>query len=79
MRAAGCDAWAWIQIERQSEGQHEARQQANHREANGSARRPRPGLGLGGAALYAKAQDKYSLKSPDGIAFSDFKGYEDWA
>ena len=24
-------------------------------------------------------QDKYSLKSPDGIAFSDFKGYEDWA
>ena len=25
------------------------------------------------------AQDKYSLKSPDGIAFSDFKGYEDWA
>ena len=31
--------------------------------------------GLGGAA----AQDKYSLKSPDGIAFSDFKGYEDWS
>jgi hypothetical protein len=24
-------------------------------------------------------QDKYSLKSPSGIAFSDFKGYEDWA
>jgi hypothetical protein len=23
-------------------------------------------------------QDKYSLKSPSGIAFSDFKGYEDW-
>ena len=23
--------------------------------------------------------DKYSLKSPSGIAFSDFKGYEDWA
>ena len=32
---------------------------------------------LGGTAVYA--QDKYSLKSPDGIAFSDFKGYEDWA
>ena len=32
---------------------------------------------LGVAALYA--QDKYSLKSPDGIAFSDFKGYEDWS
>src|SRR5580765_2854756 len=32
---------------------------------------------LGGAAV--AAQDKYSLKSPSGIAFSDFKGYEDWA
>jgi hypothetical protein len=30
---------------------------------------------LGGAAGYA--QDKYALKSPSGIAFSDFKGYED--
>ena len=27
----------------------------------------------------ACAQDKYSLKTPSGIAFSDFKGYEDWA
>ena len=36
---------------------------------------------LGGAALYAQGQgnDKYSLKSPDGIAFSDFRGYEDWS
>ena len=25
------------------------------------------------------AQDKYSLTSPSGIAFSDFKGYEDWS
>ena len=24
------------------------------------------------------AQDKYSLRSPGGIAFSDFRGYEDW-
>jgi hypothetical protein len=32
---------------------------------------------LGGAALYA--QEKYSLKTPDGIEFSDFRGYEDWA
>ena len=32
---------------------------------------------LGNTAVYA--QDKYSLKSPDGIAFSDFKGYEDWS
>ena len=34
-------------------------------------------------ALYAQAQDKdnnkYSLISPGGIAFSDFKGYEDWS
>src|SRR5438067_2457174 len=32
---------------------------------------------LGAAAVYL--QDKYSLKSPSGIAFSDFRGYEDWA
>ncbi|HTB01698.1 MAG TPA: cytochrome P460 family protein [Bradyrhizobium sp.] len=32
---------------------------------------------LAGTTVYA--QDKYSLKTPDGIAFSDFKGYEDWA
>ena len=25
------------------------------------------------------AQDKYSLKSPSGIPFSDFRGYEDWS
>ena len=24
-------------------------------------------------------KDKYSLKSPSGIAFSDFRGYEDWS
>ncbi len=35
-------------------------------------------------AVYAQdkespnAQDKYSLKSPSGIAFSDYRGYEDW-
>jgi len=36
---------------------------------------------LGAAAVYALDQDKdkYSLKSPSGIAFSDFRGYEDWA
>jgi hypothetical protein len=32
---------------------------------------------LGAAAIYA--QDKYLLKSPSGIAFSDFRGYEDWS
>ena len=30
-----------------------------------------------GTAVFA--QEKYSLKSPSGIAFSDFRGYEDWA
>ena len=36
---------------------------------------------LGAVALYAQGQqnDKYSLVSPSGIAFSDFRGYEDWA
>jgi hypothetical protein len=36
---------------------------------------------LGARAVYALGQDKdkYSLKSPSGIAFSDFRGYEDWA
>jgi hypothetical protein len=24
------------------------------------------------------AQDKYTVKIPDGLAFSEFKGYEDW-
>jgi len=32
---------------------------------------------VGVLAVYA--QDKYTLKSPSGIAFSDFKGYEDWS
>ena len=29
--------------------------------------------------VYAQSNDKYLLKSPSGIAFSDFKGYEDWS
>ena len=32
---------------------------------------------LGATVLYA--QDKFSLKTSSGIAFSDFKGYEDWS
>ncbi len=32
---------------------------------------------LGAAAVYA--QDKYSLITTSGVAFSDFKGYEDWS
>jgi len=36
---------------------------------------------LGGAILCAQDHDKekYSLISPDGVAFSDFRGYEDWS
>src|SRR3984885_1269858 len=36
---------------------------------------------LGAAALFAQSpdKDKYSLKSPGGIAFSNFRGYEDWS
>jgi hypothetical protein len=30
-------------------------------------------------AMAVYAQDKYTLQSPSGIAFSDFRGYEDWA
>jgi hypothetical protein len=38
-------------------------------------------IAIAGAVLYAQVdeEDKYSLRSPDGIAFSDFQGYEDWA
>lgn len=32
---------------------------------------------LAATALYA--QDKYSLKTTSGIAFADFRGYEDWS
>ena len=32
---------------------------------------------LGGAGI--SAQDKYGLKVPGGLAFSEFRGYEDWA
>ncbi|MEA3150191.1 MAG: hypothetical protein QOD56_1130, partial [Gammaproteobacteria bacterium] len=31
---------------------------------------------VGGRAL--SAQDKYTLKVPNGLAFSEFKGYEGW-
>jgi hypothetical protein len=30
-------------------------------------------------AVYAQNEDKYSLISPGGIAFSDFRGYGDWS
>jgi hypothetical protein len=31
---------------------------------------------LGGMAI--SAQDKYTLQVPNGLAFSDFRGYENW-
>jgi hypothetical protein len=34
-------------------------------------------LALLGCTVFA-AQDKYSLRVPDGLAFSDFRGYENW-
>ncbi len=34
-------------------------------------------LSIMGVTVYA--QEKYSLVSPGGIAFADFKGYEDWS
>ncbi len=30
------------------------------------------------AGIARAAQDKYTLRLPDGVAFSDFKGYEAW-
>ena len=39
-------------------------------------------LAVLGGVLISRAdspQDKYSLTSPGGIAFSDFRGYEDWS
>ena len=33
---------------------------------------------IGVGALYAAGQDKYTLKVPGGLAFSEFRGYESW-
>lgn len=33
---------------------------------------------LGGAALALSTHDKYEVKVPNGLAFSEFKGYESW-
>jgi hypothetical protein len=30
------------------------------------------------AGMAIAAQDRYTLKAPDGLSFSDFRGYEDW-
>ena len=39
------------------------------------------GIGLAvavAAALAGSAEDKYSLRLPGGLAFSEFRGYENW-
>src|SRR5215467_11287368 len=33
-------------------------------------------VGLSGTAI--SAQDKYAVQVPNGLSFSEFKGYEDW-
>src|SRR5580658_6863025 len=41
----------------------------------------RAALGIALVALSVNAfstQDKYTLRVPDGLAFSDFRGYENW-
>jgi hypothetical protein len=61
----------------------------SHPSARGAGMNPRIKLTialailvLGAIAAYAQdksTQDKYLLKSPAGVAFADFRGYEDWA
>jgi hypothetical protein len=34
---------------------------------------------LGSLALVAQEQDRFTLKIPDGLAWSEFRGYENWA
>ena len=34
---------------------------------------------IAATSVQSQAKDKYSLKSPGGISFSEFKGYEDWS
>ena len=33
---------------------------------------------LGSGVAFSAGQDKYSVKVPGGLAFSEFKGYESW-
>ena len=35
-------------------------------------------LSLAGGSALSAQQDKYTLKVPGGLAFSEFRGYEDW-
>ena len=33
---------------------------------------------LGGRTISAQNKDKYTVKVPNGLAFSEFRGYESW-
>jgi hypothetical protein len=66
----------------------ETQEQQQQKTETRTAMRRIAGLTIGVTAVAAlalpvatavSAQDKYTLKSPSGIAFSDFRGYEDWA
>ncbi len=64
----------------------EERQLQANRTRKGSSRAARFTIGATSGAVIAVlvatavyAQEKYTLTSPGGIAFSDFRGYEDWA
>ena len=35
-------------------------------------------LSVAGGSAVSAQQDKYTLKVPGGLAFSEFKGYESW-
>src|SRR5215831_5572382 len=35
-------------------------------------------LAIAVSTIALAAQDKYTLKIPDGLAWSEFRGYEDW-
>jgi hypothetical protein len=65
-----------------------AQEQHGQKVKTGTARQRIAGITTGATVVAALAvlvattvyaQDKYSLKSPSGIEFSDFRGYEDWA
>jgi hypothetical protein len=72
------------QLARKSEAQEEQEQKTQIRDAVKHIARLIVGVTVIAmlallAASANSAHEKYSLKSPGGIAFSDFRGYEDWA
>jgi hypothetical protein len=57
---------------------HEAHKQAHDCNGRNSARHPHR-HGFYAQDKSSPKQDKYSLKTSSGVAFSDFRGYEDWS